>query len=138
MPTKTSAGPHEVVRLEVLRLTPPLAIRKPRLFLGGCLGGVGGGRRAGRCGKGQIVSTMWHLLLYLLAFLNGLLFASFDVGHISICLALAVNSTEKFYTHADDLIDRILRGTTESAVSHRDCSAYLQSRHRSFQVLRTP
>jgi hypothetical protein len=24
MPTKTSAGPNEVVRLEVLRLTPPL------------------------------------------------------------------------------------------------------------------
>jgi hypothetical protein len=31
MPTKTSAGPNEVVRLEVLRLVPPLALRAPEL-----------------------------------------------------------------------------------------------------------
>jgi hypothetical protein len=42
MPTKTSAGPNEVVRLEVLRLAPPLAREG-----GGARGGGGGARGAG-------------------------------------------------------------------------------------------
>jgi hypothetical protein len=33
MPKKSSVGPNEVVRLEVLRLTPPLEIRNTRRLL---------------------------------------------------------------------------------------------------------